>query len=79
MNLGWFSAAVERVVSVLCAEQVLTSSTASLKTVVKCDLLYVQWSVIGVVVGNLMQSIKFSGYVWRINLFAIIWEMKAEP
>lgn len=79
MNLGWLSAAVERVVSVLCAEQVLTSSIASLKTVVKCDLLYVQWSVIGVVVGNLMRSIKFSGYVWRINLFAIIWKMKAEP
>lgn len=79
MNLGWFSAAVERVVSVRCAEQILTSSIASLKTVVKCDLLSVQWSVNGVVVGNLMQSIRFSGYVWRFNLFAIIRKMKAEP
>lgn len=63
MNLGWITATVARVVSVIRAEQIRTSYAASPKSAVNCDLLCVQWSNIGVLVGDLMQSIRFSGYL----------------
>lgn len=44
MNLGRITATVARDDSVIRADQIRTSYTASPKSAVNCDSLYVQWS-----------------------------------